>query len=987
MIRLSWLASCLTVCLAGAATPAADILLVRQTVSPPAPGLTQGTVDGFLSRLSRRLQSAGVETATRDDRDITAEALAGCRLLVFPYNPAVPEAVLSAAEAFVGQGGKVGLFYCSETRLLNLVGVSASRYAGSAELPKLEAVLFRPGRLRQAPDQLRQRSWNIAVPTPAPSAGTTIAATWAGPEGADTGLAAMTLHPAGFTFGHVYLDEDRNAGEEWLLALFEHYAPGTWATAVQRHLEAPLDAGDCPDLEALARRARESRRPEALAESLRATELRHQAQALVQAGQLAQARALTTRFRESAEKAYLLSQRSRPGELRGAWIHSAYGIGDWGWDRTVQALAEAGFNAIFPNMCWGAVADYPSEVLPVHPDVAVKGDQLAQCLEACRKYGVELHVWRVNWNMGHRTPEAIRKQMIAAGRVQVTAKGEPSTFLAPHLEANQTLEREAMLEIVRKYPVDGIHFDYIRYPGEQSDFSDSALEAFSQWHGAVPTSWPADCRPGGALRQAYNAWRRSNINRLVQAVGTEAHRLRPTVRVSAAVFGAWEGTRESIAQDPVAWIRQGWIDAICPMNYTPSNDYLERLMEMQTDLTEARLPIYCGIGSYQHASPGRTAAQIDQARRLGADGFICFAHTENFAKRFLPGLALGSTREPAGTVLPHHPRQRLTFTASAPDPDLEDHYPLRRRLTVTARLPDQPWEFEPEVTLLRDGYPFIAGNAFDVERRPDGIDCELRPREPGRYQIEIAGRVRTGRRDSAEPLLSRSPVLRVLAEDEAAEALRRTGPPIFAGRRGARVGVWMQKGFGAESIFQALKDQPGLDVAPLYNLKPDSLAACHVVIMPQPRTGLRHLQSEAAWEPLRQYVRRGGSLMVTHALVGLRGFPTPFPEVAAGAAASEVTEWRVRNRMAATRAVPNGLHPSTFTDCITLTPGNAGTVLLETAEGRPVAVQGQVGRGRAIACGLGLGIGKGDVDVAVSEAEGRFLVSAVEWLAGRHRRR
>jgi len=986
MIRLSWLAGCLALCVVCAAAPA-EVLLVRQIVSSPAPGLTQSTVDGFLERLSRRLESAGVAAVTRDDRDITPAALAGCRLLVFPYNPAVPEAVLAATEAFVSEGGKVGLFYCSQPRLLALAGVSASRYIGSPELPTIEAVLFRPGLVRQAPDRLLQRSWNIAVPTPAPGAGSTIAATWATAGGADTGLAALTLHPAGFTFGHVYLDEDRSAGEEWLLALVDRYAPGTWAAAVQRHLDAPLDAGDCPDLEALARRARESRRPEALAECLRATELRHQAQALVEAGQLVQARALVMRSRESAEKAYLLSQRSRPGELRGAWIHSAYGIGDWGWERTIQALAEAGFNAIFPNMCWGAVADYPSEVLPVHPDVAVKGDQMALCLAACRKYGVELHVWRVNWNMGHRTPEAIRKAMTAAGRVQVTSKGEPSTFLAPHLEENQTLEREAMLEIVRKYPVDGIHFDYIRYPGDHCDFSDSAREAFSQWHGAVPASWPADCRPGGALRQAYNAWRRSNIDRLVQAVGTEAHRLRPAVRVSAAVFGAWDGTRESIAQDPVAWIRQGWIDFVCPMNYTPSNDYLERLLDLQTDLTEARLPIYCGIGSYQHASPSRTAAQIDLARRLGADGFICFAHTETFAKRTLPALALGSTREPAGTVLPHHPRHRLAFTASPPDPDIEDHYPLRRRLTVTAQLPGQPTEFAPEVTLLRDGYPFIAGNAFEVERRPDGVHCELRPREPGRYQIEIGGSVRLTRQGTHEPLLSRSPVLRVLSEDEAAEALRRTGPPIFAGRRGARVGVWMQKGFGAESIYQALKDQPGLDVAPLYNLKADSLSACHVVVLPQPRTGLRHLQSEAAWEPLRQYVRRGGGLMTTHALVGIRGFPAPFSEVAAGTDASEVVEWRVRTRTAATRAVPNGLHTSSFTDCITLTPGNAGTVLLETAEGRPVAVQGQVGRGRYVACGLGLGIGKGDVDVSIAEPETRFLVGAVEWLAGRHRRR
>ena len=103
---------------------------------------------------------------------------------------------------------------------------------------------------------------------------------------------------------------------------------------------------------------------------------------------------------------FLTSCPARNGEMRGVWIHSPYGIADWGWDRTVEVLAMNGFNAIFPNFLWGYVADYPSEVLPNHPGVITaqgKIDCLQQCLEACRKYKVELHVWKVNWNMGQKT--------------------------------------------------------------------------------------------------------------------------------------------------------------------------------------------------------------------------------------------------------------------------------------------------------------------------------------------------------------------------------------------------------------------------------------------------------------------------------------------------------------------------------------------------------------------------------------------------------
>lgn len=986
MTKLNRIAVGCALALAGSVA-AADVVLVRHVVAKPTRTLSQDTVDGFLGRLARRLTQAGVAVETLADRDVTPTALSSCRVVLFPYNPSVPEPVVAAVAEFVRKGGRLGLFYSGQADLLRLVGVSGSRYLGGDELPKLTSVVFQPGRLREAPDQLRQRSWNVVVPSLVPGGGAVVAGTWIGSGEAATGLAALTLHRDGFAFGHVYLDEDPQAGKQWLLALLEHYAPGVWSEAVRGRLRAPLGYADCPDLAALERRARDGERPEAVAECLRAGELRVQGLSLVEAGQLTQAEALAERSVESAERAYLLTQRTRQGELRGAWIHSAYGIADWGWDRSIRVLAENGFNAVFPNMCWGAVADYPSTVLPVHPDVAEKGDQIALCLAACRKYGVELHVWRVNWNMGHRTPAVIRQQMIAAGRVQVTDKGEPSMFLAPHIEANFAQERDAMLEIVRKYPVDGIHFDYIRYPGEQCDFSESARQAFSQWHGSAPADWPRDGQPGGRLRAEYNRWRRANINRLVQSVSLEAHRLRPGIRVSAAVFGAWEGTPDSIAQDPVEWIANGWLDFVCPMNYTNSDAYLVSLLQMQSGLLGARVPLYCGIGSWEHSSAARTAGQIDLARRFGADGFVCFALTERFADAFLPALALGSTRGAAGRLLPHHPALRLRFAASEPDPDLERNYPLRRKLTIDARLPAKAYRFEPQVTVLRNGYPFIAGTALDVDQEADGVVCTLRPREPGTYQIEVGGTVQATRLAAPTAVLSRSFPVRVLSVAEAEEARVRTGPPVFRGDGGARVGVWSQNGYGAAPILEALRGAKGLDVAPLYNLKPESLKACHVVIMPQPRTQVRALKEPTAWDPLREYVRRGGGLLVTHALVGVRGFPAPLPEVATGGEVSEVSDWRVRTRQAATRAVSDGVQRSTFADCITLVPGSAGMVLLENGEGRPVAVQGRLGRGRYVACGLGLGIGSGDRDVPMGEAEACFLTGAVEWLAGRHSRR
>jgi len=66
------------------------------------------------------------------------------------------------------------------------------------------------------------------------------------------------------------------------------------------------------------------------------------------------------------------------------------------WDESIRFLKENGFNVILPNMLWGGIAYYPSQVLPEYEELAQRGDQIEQCLAACRKYGVACHVWKVN---------------------------------------------------------------------------------------------------------------------------------------------------------------------------------------------------------------------------------------------------------------------------------------------------------------------------------------------------------------------------------------------------------------------------------------------------------------------------------------------------------------------------------------------------------------------------------------------------------------
>lgn len=962
-----------------------EVVLVRQIQETPTRWTTQSSIDQSVDKVRRRLTAVGVVASTVDDKALDAAALTDCRVALLPYNPDLPTAAAEALAGFVKRGGKLVCFYHADGILLPLLGLRGLTYRGGDDLPKLARVRFAPGVLPGAPPTFAQASWNLNEPALLPGKdGARVAATWLDASGQDTGLVALTAHPNGVFFSHVYLDEDPAAGGEFLLAALGTCLPDLWQRAVEARLAQVAMFSEIHGLPELGRAVAAADRREAEQAFTLANRRNDEARRLLAAGQPAQALAAAQAAVAAANAAFLASRPSRAGELRGAWIHSAYGVADWGWDRTVKVLADNGFNALFVNLCWGAVADYQSEVLPVHPDVAVKGDQMAACLAACQKYGIALHVWKVNWNMGHRTPQAIKDQMIAAGRTQVDLAGKPSPFLAPHIEANFALERDAMLEIVRRYPVAGIHFDYIRYPGADCDFSDSARGSFTTWLGQDVPGWPKSCAIGGPLRKKYNEWRRGNINRLVQTVSEEAHRLRPDIQVSAAVFGAWDSTPESIAQDTVTWLRQGWLDFVCPMDYTTSNEGLERLLRIQEPLTPPGVPLYVGIGSWQHDSPVRTAEQIEIVRRLGGDGFVCFAHNQRFAEETLPALAQGITRETAPEAAPESLLPAV-FGVPEPGDDLGGTFRVGDALVFTLSLSAAASRFEPHVVVLVDGYPRNLGDRLRLRVRRRELRVELRPPEAGAYRLEVSGTwYGTERRPEPQSFRFRSRSVDVLSPEAAEAMLAKQRPPVFAGNGGIRVAVWQDDAYGAGPILAQLAGTPGVDAASLWNLKRESLAACQVVVLCQPRVRTELFKDEEVVRELARFVDRGGGLMTTHALVGTRDYLPPVPAVATGGERLPGSTWQAAGYHAITQGLDrHQVFVSTFPDRIGLVAGDRGRVVLRTPEGVPVLVAGPSGKGRYAACGLGLGIGKGDLDIPLLPAETTLLIGGVRWLAGR----
>ncbi|MDZ7616736.1 MAG: family 10 glycosylhydrolase, partial [Patescibacteria group bacterium] len=366
----------------------------------------------------------------------------------------------------------------------------------------------------------------------------------------------------------------------------------------------------------------------------------------LQSGEPAAAVEAAGESRRMAAEAYMRAPSSPAREARAVWNHSGMGAYPGDWERSAKVLADNGFNMILPNMLWGGLAHYPSNLLPRSSTFEEHGDQIAQCCAAAKKHGLEVHVWKVNYN-AQNAPKEFLDRMAQEGRLQHDVKGEQRNWLCPSHPENMKLELESMIEVARMYPVDGIHFDYIRYPGRESCYCDGCRARFEAASGKKVANWPRDCHTG-PQRDEYNDWRCQQITNLVAAVHREGKKLRPELAISAAVFGQYPGCRESVAQDWVAWVEAGYLDFLCPMDYTDSDEQFSNLVENQLKLVGKRVPVYPGIGaSAPGLEPDRVVGQILHARRLGASGFTVFEFSARTADTMVPGVGLGAGRQKA----------------------------------------------------------------------------------------------------------------------------------------------------------------------------------------------------------------------------------------------------------------------------------------------------------------------------------------------------
>lgn len=605
----------------------------------------------YAEQMAAALKRAGIDAGTVDDIDVEHGVLTGKLLAVYPHNPSVSDTEAANVSVFVKSGGRIIVCYALPQPLAALLGIQPTEYVKEEQAGQFASMHF-TGAFQGLPAIAKQASWNIQSVKPT-AFNSKIIGTWFDRDGKSTGYPAVVAGDRGAFITHVLLDDDAVAKDRLLRALAGHYSPQIWQDVATNALDS---AGNVRGSEISFSQAISGVKAEIPAsvsamsraiiiQKLAAAELAlTEAKREFRTGRYAASIAMAEASRKVLLDAHVLAQISRPKEFRAVWCHNAYCIEGMNWDQAIKRLKESGFTAIMPNMLWGGVADYYSHILPVRDRVVKDGDQIAACAAACKRYGVQLHVWKVNWNLGD-SPESFVSKMRSEHRLQKSSTGNEERWLCPSNSANFELERDAMLEIVKNYDVDGIHFDYIRYPDAAHCYCDGCRSRFESQTNKPVDHWPQDVLADGTRYTEYQEFRRDNITRLVRAVSEGAHSIKPGIKVSAAVFPDWPACREHIGQDWAGWIKAGYLDFVCPMDYIDSNSAYRSRIRVQRDAVAGRIPLIPGIGASAPGLPlGQVIDQINITREEHAGGFIIFNYDTKVACEYLPELGKGITK-------------------------------------------------------------------------------------------------------------------------------------------------------------------------------------------------------------------------------------------------------------------------------------------------------------------------------------------------------
>lgn len=352
-------------------------------------------------------------------------------------------------------------------------------------------------------------------------------------------------------------------------------------------------------------------------------------------------------------------------ELRGMWVVCDSLGSPASVHQIVVTAKKYHLNALFVQVRSRGDAWYNSPYEPRAEHLAGQPadfDPLTQIVDECHASNIQVHAWLntyLTWSKSRRPLSQKHLWNAHPDWFAHDRNGNLSTannddcegvFLQPSSPDVQQHLFKVFMDVAARYDVDGIHFDYVRYPNSGYDFSSGTLARFrehmkEQLAPEQIAHFDAASRSDSkayvhAFSSQWESWRRAQVTNLVTQIATEVKLNKPWMQVSAAVFPDGEDARKYRGQDWMGWLRSGTLDAVALMAYDKNTAHVAEQTRKAVAIAGER-HVYAGIGAWR-LDAHDVAQKVAAVRKAGASGVNLFCYDDvHYRRHYLDTLARG----------------------------------------------------------------------------------------------------------------------------------------------------------------------------------------------------------------------------------------------------------------------------------------------------------------------------------------------------------
>jgi len=325
-------------------------------------------------------------------------------------------------------------------------------------------------------------------------------------------------------------------------------------------------------------------------------------------------------------------------EFRGVWVATVDNI-DWPSKKDlstaeqksellaiIERAAKLKLNAIVFQVRPQCDAIYPSSLEPWSEFLTGQmgrapqpaWDPLAYIIEESHKRGIELHAWFNPYRALHPAAKGpVSANHVSKTRPQLVRTYGKYLWLDPGERDVQDYSLAVVMDVVKRYDVDGVHFDDYFYPYKEKvgdkdvEFPDDA-------------SWK---RYGASGKLSRDDWRRENVNQFVERVYKSIKSAKPWVKFGISPFGIWQpghppqikgyNAYEKLYADARKWLHEGTVDYFVPQLYWPIDQKEQSfpvLLQWWNEQNPKRRHVWPGLATYKINEGWKPAEIVNQVQ-------------------------------------------------------------------------------------------------------------------------------------------------------------------------------------------------------------------------------------------------------------------------------------------------------------------------------------------------------------------------------------